>query len=76
MSEEREFLHDIASPLTLVSALVEDTLVRLRRSSALTDEDLAVLEETLQALDRISAMVHKRGKELISDSHEPASHVG
>ena len=73
MSAEHKFLHDIASPLAVVCALVEDVLERLRGQPNLKSQDLAELEESLRALDRISTMLQQRRDELGYDSGREAA---
>lgn len=61
MSEERKFLHDISSPLAGSMMLIESVIAT---GSVLSDEDVGDLKKVYAALEKITALVEVRRKEL------------
>lgn len=71
MSDERQFLHDIASPLTIMQLNLQSAITMLQNSKAPGQEGcLKALQSSLEQTNRISGLVHKRREKLIEESEK------
>jgi phosphate uptake regulator len=57
---ERSFLHDIATPMAIAQAMVQDTLELLNTKPNEHAEEIMRLEKALKSLDKLVALLRER----------------
>jgi nitrogen fixation/metabolism regulation signal transduction histidine kinase len=68
---EREFLHEIASPLTTIQLNLGNlTSILEKKNPSDTDEALRILEKCLGQLDRAAEMIKTRRAALIREAEK------
>lgn len=61
MKEERKFLHDISTPLTVLQLNLENALILLQESGAGgSDQSLDLLRKCLEQVKKSSVLVRER----------------
>lgn len=65
-SDEREFLHDLATPISTALFLADCVLDRLQSRSDVDQEDRAELTKIYEALEKVTQLLEKRREVLIA----------
>lgn len=71
-NEERNFLHDLATPLGVALLLTDSILDDLQNRPNSDPDDLMRLVETYQALEKLNQLIQKRREILKNEESEYA----
>lgn len=71
--EQRKFLHDIASPMTIAMGMLDSALESLQKTTGVDPVVINKLKKSASAMERMAEMIRVRRSEIVAMEKAEAS---